>query len=788
MSILHSVLGPILRVGLTWLSRSRLPQTHGILSLPGLVDKVEVIRDRWGIPHIYAKNVHDLFFSQGFVHAQDRLWQMELNRRIAHGRLSELFGELALDTDRTCRTFGFHQLGKADWEEAERDLREIILAYTEGVNAFIESDDTKLPIEFSLLRHQPEPWEPLDSTSFVRVMIWQLSHAWSSEITRAQLIQAVGGDRATELEIHYPENSPAALPDGIEFNRIGPEGILQGAQGPFLSRGMGSNGWAVAGSRTTTGAPYLCNDMHLPVSLPALWYQMHLIGAGFNVTGVTLPGIPLVMVGHNANIAWGMTLAFTDCEDLFIERLNPTDPKRYQVGDKWADGELIRESIEVKGRTEPHVEQVLITKHGPIISDVVGYADERIAVNSMALRPSPAFSGWLWLNRASGWDDFVDAMRLIEAPQLGVVYGDVEGNIGYWVTGKTPIRARGNGTIPSPGWTGEYEWVSEVPFEEMPHALNPQRGYLITCNNKPISDDYAHFLGDVWMNGYRARRLEQLFQEKKKLSEDDFRHAQMDTFCIPGLELVGLLSDFESDDPHVQVALEQLREWDGRLTTESVGGTVYEVARYALVWNLLDSGLEEDLLMRALGSGFHPLLIPTTEFIGHDTVALLRILNDPNSLWLEDAGGRNTLIEKSLKQAVEWLREELGSNPERWEWGRIHRISFEHAMGLQKPLDRVFNRGPEPIGGDTDTLCQTAMLPNDPYDNKAWAPSFRQIVDLGDLSRSIAIVPPGQSGHLASPHYDDLIEPWLKGEYHPMLWTREQVIEHAEGRLLLIGI
>ena len=692
MSIIHSILGPIARAGLTVLSRRRLPQTHGILSLPGLSDTVEVIRDRWGIPHIYAKNVHDLFFSQGFVHAQDRLWQMELNRRIAQGRLSELFGELALDTDRTSRTFGFHRLGKVDWEEAESDLRQVILAYTEGVNAFIESDDTKLPIEFSLLRHQPERWEPEDSTSFERVMIWQLSHAWYGEIVRAQLVQAVGAERAAELEIHYPEGNPAALPDGIEFNRIGPEGILQGTQGPFLSRGMGSNGWAVAGSRTTSGAPFLCNDMHLPVSLPALWYEMHLIGAGFNVTGATLPGVPLVMVGHNAHIAWGMTLAFTDCEDLFIERINPTDPKRYQVGDKWADGKLIREIIEVKGRTEPHVEQVLITHHGPIISDVVGDSDERIAVNSMALRPSPAFTGWLWLNRASGWDDFVDAMRLIEAPQLGVVYGDVEGNIGYWVTGKTPIRARGNGTIPSPGWTGEYEWVSEVPFEEMPHALNPQRGYLITCNNKPISDDYAHFLGDVWMNGYRARRIEELFQEKKKLSKDDFRDAQMDTFCIPGLELVELLNDFESDDLDVQLALEQLREWDGRLTTESVGGTVYEVARYSLVWNLLDAGLEGDLLMQVLGKGFHPLLFPTNEFIGHDTVALLRILNDPNSLWLEDAGGRNTLIEKSLKQAVEWLREELGSNPERWGWGRIHRVSFDHAICQSRRAGLAANR------------------------------------------------------------------------------------------------
>jgi penicillin amidase len=769
------------------MSRRRLPQTHGILSLPGLDDPVEVIRDRWGIPHIYARNIHDLFFSQGFVHAQDRLFQMEINRRTARGRLSELFGELALDTDRTSRTFGFHRLGAADWEDTSGDMRDIILAYSEGVNAFIESPDSSLPLEFSLLRHKPEPWEPLDSVSFARVMIWQLSHAWSSEITRAQLIDAVGDERATELEIHYPEDNPTALPEGIEFNRFDPAGILQNTQGPFLQRGMGSNGWAVAGSKTTTGTPYLCNDMHLPVSLPALWYQAHLIGAGFNVTGASLPGVPLVLVGHNASIAWGMTLAFTDCEDLFIERINPTDPKRYQVGDRWAEGELIRETIEVKGRSEPHVEDVLITKHGPIISDVVGYSGERIAVNSMALRPSPAFSAWLSLNRATGWDDFVDAMRLIEAPQLGVVYGDVDGNIGNWVTGKVPIRAKGNGTVPAPGWTGGYEWIGEVPFEEMPYALNPRRGYLITCNNKPIPDDYFHFLGHVWMNGYRARRLEDLFQAKGKLSEGDFIDAQMDTFCIPGLELVDQIKDHHSYDADVQLALEWLQVWDGELSAESVGGTIYEVVRYSMVWNLLEARLEQDLLERVLGAGFHPLLFPTTEFIGHDTTALLRILKDPDSLWIEDAGGRRALIKRSLKQAVEWLRKELGEDPERWEWGRIHRISFDHALGLQKPLDRVFNRGPKPIGGDTDTPCQTAMLPSEPYDSRAWAPSFRQIVDMGDLSRSISIVPPGQSGHLASPHYDDLIEPWLKGEYVPMLWTREQVIEHAEGRLVLRG-
>jgi len=479
MSTLHTVIGLILQAGLTWLSRRRLPQTEGTLHLPGLEGPVEIIRDRWGVPHIYADTLNDLFFAQGFVHAQDRLWQMEINRRIATGHLSELFGEIALDTDRLTRTFGFRRLAEADLSSTG-ELRDALEAYASGVNAFLDQADGRLPVEFTLLRHQPEPWSPLDSLAWARVMIWNLSHAWASEIVRARLVEKLGPERAAELEIRYPEQ--------------------------------------------------------------------------LNVTGVSLPGVPLVMVGHNAHIAWGMTLAFTDCEDLFVEQFHPEDPHQYQFQGEWRDAEVVRESISVKGRATPYTEEVIITHHGPVISDVVGYPTQRLAVQSMALRPCPAIQGWFQLNQARGWDDFVAAMRLIEAPQLNVVYADVDGNIGYWVTGKVPVRARGQGLVPAPGWNGEYEWVGEIPFEEMPHAL---------------------------------------------------------------------------------------------------------------------------------------------------------------------------------------------------------------------------------------TVCQTAYKPHDPYDVKAWAPSYRQIVDLGDFSRSMMASPLGQSGQLGSSHHEDLIEPWLKGEYQPMLWTREQVVREAEGRLWL---
>jgi penicillin amidase len=619
----------------------------------------------------------------------------------------------------------------------------------------------------------------------MRVLVWQLSHAWYGEIVRAQVIEAVGPERAAELEIHYPAANPATLPQGSEFNAIDTNGLLQALRGPFLDQGKGSNAWCVSGSKTTTGQPILCNDPHLPLMLPSLWYKVHLVGGSINTIGISLPGVPMTLIGHNAHIAWGMTLAYTDCEDLFIEKIDLARPNKYHFRGELRTADIVREEIRVKGRPQSHVEEVTITQHGPIISDVIGYTGKRVAVNSMALRPSRVARGWLWLNQAQDWNDFVKAMRLIEAPQLNVAYADTKGNIGYWCTGRVPIRAQGKGNVPVPGWTGEYEWIGEVPFEDMPHALNPQQGYIVTCNHRLVPDDYPHFLGEVWMNGYRARRLVELIESNGQLSLDDMRAWQMDFYCLPGVEFAQRVGQLQPDDVDAALALDLLRNWDGQLTPETIGGTIYEVARYTLVRNILDAGLSKSLTDQIIGKGFHPLLMTASEFYGHDTVTILRLLDKPQSWWMQQTGGRDAVLTRSLKQAIGWLRDTLGPDQNQWQWGKIHRATFPHAMALQKPLDVVFNRGPYPIGGDTDTVCQVAMLPDDPYDNKAWAPTYRQIVDLGDLARSHWIYAPGQSGQVGSAHYDDLIESWRKGETIPMLWTRAQVDSAAEGKLVL---
>lgn len=721
-------LASLLQAPVKLLNRNARPVVTGALKLLGVRDKIEVIRDKWGIPHIYASNHHDLFMAQGFIHAQERMWQMELNRRTAKGQLAAAFGEIALSTDRLMRTLGFSRLGKTDHEQAEAHTREVVQAYTAGVNAYL--DRKKLPVEFTLTGIKPKPWTALDTFTFGRLMIFKLSNGWQSELVRAQLIEKLGPERAADLEIKFPERDPATLPEGIVFNRLGVDGMLSAERGPFLGKGLdgggiGSNGWAIAGWRTTTGKPLLCNDMHLNLTTPGIWYMIHLNGGDYSATGVSLAGAPGILVGHNAHIAWGATLTISDVQDLFVEKIDPANPDRYEFKGAPRECEVYRESITVKGRAEPHIEEVRLTHHGPIIGGQVEGShrpQQTLALASMSLRPAQTIGGFLALDRAKGWDDFVNAVRLITSPQLNLVYADtVGGNIGYWVTGTHPIRAKGQGLAPVPGWTGDYEWVGEIPFEEMPHALNPERGYIVTCNHRIVDEKYPHYLGAAWMNGYRAQRLVSEIERKGRLSPDDCRALQVDFHSIPGLELAAKLKGTAVTDPEAALALKLLLEWDGWLGADSVGGSVYQVTLWRLAEALFAPTLGLELMEKIRGGGGpNALLLPTTEFIGHATVTILEMLDDENCVWVKEAGGKQKVVEKSLAGAAQWLRQTLGDDPAGWQWGKLHQVTLPHPLGVRPPLDKIFNLGPHPIGGDTDTVCQTAFMPGKPYAANAW--------------------------------------------------------------------
>jgi len=774
--------------------KTRLPRVRGQLSVSGLRKSVEIFRDSWGIPHIYADNYPDLYFTQGFVHAQERLFQMEMSRLTAHGRLSEIFGELALETDRVARLFGFSRLAEQDFQNLNENLQKELRSYCQGINAYLKHLAFKKPLEFSLLKLKPNLWSELDSLAIGRVMMWQLSHSWYATLVRSWLIEEVGEKAAAEWEIDPPECNPLTLPKGIEFHRIGADGTFQGEKGPFLSRGKGSNAWVLSGKRTVTGKPLLANDVHLSVKLPSIWFENHLVCQNQmeQVTGASLPGLPLVIMGHNDRIGWGITVAYTECEDLFLEKIKWQEKPQYEFQGKWKDLPSITEIIHIKGReNQPHIEEIYFTHHGPLLLDSLKSPKENsskqaVSVQSKTLEPSSLFRGLYHLNRAKNWDNFVESLRCINAPHLNFLYGDTEGNIGFWVSGKVPIRKKGRGQVPVEGWSGKYEWTNSIPFEDMPHALNPSQGFLLNANQRMVSKDYPYYLGNSWMNGYRAKRIEDVINEIKKFTIKDCCHLQMDCTCLPGLELVDCLKDFSSKSSRVNSLVDVLKTWDGKLKPDTLGGLIYEVCRYTLIRNLLNSGIQGELIYRLMGQGFHPLLMQKNRFYGQDTVSLLRILENPKSFWLKKAGGKEKLLNQSLTETFHFLEKTLGGKIENWQWGKLHQITFAHPLGRKKPLDKIFNCGPYPIGGDSDCPCQTAMAPEDPYANQSYTPTYRQVIDFNNFSNSLAMHAPGQSGNLGSPHYGDMIPPWRKGEYHPMLWQREEIEQKSKNRLLLL--
>jgi len=548
------------------------------------------------------------------------------------------------------------------------------------------------------------------------------------------------------------------------------------------TRGGGSNNWVIDGSRSTTGKPLLANDPHLPLQMPNIWYEVHLKGGDLNVAGVALPGVPGVVIGHNERIAWGITATMADGDDLYLERINPDSPRRYEYKGVWVDGDLLREEIVVRGRAERVVEEVLVTRHGPVISPAVPGETRALALRTTASEPSQQAQAIIALNLAGDWQAFRDALRLWPAPSLNFVYADVEGNIGYQMAGLVPQRAKGYGLVPSPGWTGEYDWTGFIPFEELPFAANPDRHYVVTANNQVVDNDYPYFLSGEYIDGYRAQRIAQLLEAKEKHSTEDFRAIQSDVYSIPARELADHMLALQPANEDAQRALNFVRVWDGRLAADSVAATIVEAFYLSLLRRTLGEKLGP-LTDYFLGKEVHPA-IPDASYFTRCTSWLLRLVREQPAGWF---AGRawSEVTEQSLADAVGELRRQLGDDMSRWTWGRIHYAPFEHVLGRVQALRPIFNRGPVPVGGDMNTIANACYLGARPWGAYSYVASYRQIIDLSDFNRSLAIVPGGQSGHPASRHYADMIGPWARGEYHPLPFDRAEVERHTEGRLTL---
>ena len=785
---------PMKRILERW-SRGRLPQTEGKIELNGLNSEVTIQRDNWGIPRITSSDRHDLFFAQGYVHAQDRLWQMDIQRRAANGTLAEVLGSDALDTDRLTRTLGFRRLAPEVWNITKSEFKRDIEVYCLGINTFL-NNLSGLPIEFSLLRYEPEPWDPMDSVAYGRLIAWSLSSGWAGELTRGRIIEKLGTELAAELEPVVPAGNPITLPEGIEIGEIRVDPMMNAASGPYLSRGpegsgRGSNGWVVAGSRSTTGLPLLCNDMHLPVATPSLWYYVKLYQADnsgnqsvYRVSGASQPGLPYVLIGHNENIAWGATLSFVDTEDLYIEKIDPTRGDQYEFRGQWKEADVVEEIIQVRGQLD-HTERVISTHHGPIISSVVPSEGKSISLSSVALEPGATFEGFALIGQAKNWQEFEQAVQAIGAPSLNLIYADTQGNIGHYVSGRVPIRADGQGILPKVGWTGEQEWIGEIPFENMPHALNPKSGYIVSANNKIVDDDYPFYLGSSWRNGFRAARIEQLINQKDFLSPQDCLQMHMDFLSLPGIELVRRIKEVVKDDEALTEVAKYRVVWDGQLDSESIGGTIFHVLLRILSLEILEPSLGPALTKEILGEGPHPILVPVNELSGHWTSTLLRLLDNPNLLEKLSGKSYDAVIRHGLSRTADELTKQLGPDPQNWQWGRLHQISFHHTLGSRRLLAQVFSQGPYPIGGDSDTVQQVAIAPGGEFHEISVSPSYRQVVNLADLDDSKAMYVPGQSGHLGSRHYGDLVQPWLSGEYFPMTNTDVKG-DNSAGRILIL--
>jgi penicillin amidase len=782
--------------GGTLFVRRSWPQTQGRLQVDGLQAEVTVIRDSWGIPHIYAANPHDLFFAQGYVHAQDRFWQMEFSRRIGSGRLAEVLGESALDSDRFIRTLGWHRVAEAEWAQADEESRAILQAYADGVNAYITSHRGRLGLEFSLLgltgvRYDPEPWTPVDTVAWGKVMAWDLGGNMDEELLRAHIAARLGSDAVATLMPPYPADHPVIVRHPLNAATLDAVPVAALAFHPLGGGdGVGSNNWVIAGSRTETGMPLLANDPHLGIQMPSIWYEvgLHCAQEGadcpYNVVGASFPGVPGVIIGHNAHIAWGVTNVGPDVQDLFIERVNPQNPNQVEFQGQWEDVQTVREEIAVAGQEEPVVVMVRITRHGPIINDVIGGTEEPwsfgwqpLALSWTALQPGTLMRSVLLLDRATNWEEFREALSYWDVPSQNFVYADVEGNIGYQMPGRVPIRASGDGSMPVPGWSGEYEWVGFIPFDELPRTFNPPEGYVVTANNAVVGPDYPYLITVDWDAGFRAQRIVEMIEADSTLSIADIQAMQGDSVPIYARDVLPYVTSLSSDDPRLAEALQLLRDWDGRAVGDSAGAALFEALKRHLMARTFGDELGDELLSRM----YSFLDLP-----------LGQALSDPASPWFDDrttlqVETRDEIILAALEDAVAELNERLGSDMSRWRWGELHTATFRNgSLGKSgiAVIEAIFNRGPVAVHGTSDAVNNTAYNPNRPY-GVVVVPSYRQIISLADFTDSLAMHTTGQSGHPYHRHYNDMIDPWRNIEYHPMLWERADVEADAEGVLVL---
>jgi penicillin amidase len=748
-----------------------LSPVNGKLSVPGLSRPVTVLRDRWGVAHIYAKNQHDLFFGQGFVAAQDRLFQMELWKRSGQGRLAEVIGPSALPRDIHARQLRYRGDMRAEYESYSPDTESILRAFTDGINAEIQSlskkDGPGLPLEFQLAGFRPEPWKPEDCLN--RMAAFSMTGNAFSELRNAALVAKLGVQRASGvLDLDPPVALDPAT--GADLHGLNPS-LLKNLIGSDVrmefpsDAAAGSNNWTVSGKLTVTGKPMLANDPHRVIAIPSLRYIVHLVAPGWNVIGAGEPGLPGVALGHNQQIAWGFTIFGLDQQDLYLEQLNPADPLQYKTGTGWRRMRVERERFRVKGGTPVEVD-LKFTEHGPILWED---GKRALALHWVGAEPGTAgYLGSLAVDRARNWQEFERSMQRWKVPSENIVYADVEGNIGEHSTGLAPLRKNWTGLLPVPG-AANYEWAGFLSNSQLPHSFNPAAGFVATANHKMIPEGYPYNVGFEWAAPYRVHRIQEVLSrardENRKIRLQDMATLQTDVVSLPARELLKLLRVASPDESNS--AAQWLLRWDGAVNRDSAPAALYELWVRQLRKSIVEKAkLADEVGDWSLVEVLKELSAPPADVFGANPTA-----------------GRNHLLLDTLDLAWKEMQQLQGPNPQEWTWGKLHTVRFRHSLDRLEGSAQLFDLGPVSRPGDGFTVNATSF-DEDSFQQEGGA-SYRELLDTADWDRSLAVNTPGQSGQPGSPHYSDLLPLWDKGEYFPLLYSKELVAKEAKDRLVL---
>ncbi|MGD6993431.1 penicillin acylase family protein [Sutcliffiella horikoshii] len=747
----------IVAVGyLSWLLNKSVPQTEGTIEVNGLVEVVSVYRDEAGIPHIEAENQHDLFFAQGYVTAQDRIFQMDLSRRQASGMLSEVVGKQALDRDKFFRTLGLRRAAEKSLDYYSEEARKALASYAEGVNQYIKQAKAAntLPIEFTIMGYEPEEWTDLDSITIGKYMAFDLGGHWEGQAFRHHLIQNFPEDKALELFPSYPEDGPSII-QAVKDSTIDIGESFAGAVIPHEFNG--SNNWVVSGEKTESGFPLLADDPHLGLATPSIWYETHLQSPELNVSGVIFAGIPGIILGRNETISWGVTNVGPDVQDLYIEKRNPDNKHEFLYNDKWEPAEIIEEKIFIKDE-EAQDYEVVVTRHGPIMSEFAHYEDTNtaLAMKWTALEPSTELEAVLKFSKATNWEEFKEALTFFHTPAQNFVFASTDGTIAYRANGLIPIRKKGDSLLPVPGWTDEYEWEGYIPWDELPTVVNPTEGYIATANYKVVGEEYPYHISNIWAQPYRQQRIQDVLESKEKLNVDDMMQLQFDHYNLQAEEFVPILlknTDISNLREIDREALETFENWDFTDSTDLAAPLLFHFWMEEIANLLFNNDISEDVLKLFEGKGNVVDQLIREAHQGKD------------GIWITEKGGLQNVLQESLTNAVDRASNFQGEKPANWKWGEVHAAEFSHPLSAVNPLHLLFNRkGALPMRGSRVTVGAAGW--NSETGKVNHGAAWRTVVDMKNPLESYNVVGPGQSGHVMSPWYHDQMDDWTEGRYH----------------------